>query len=203
MASFSSPYGLRPTGKMTGRDGGAIASLPLTVNNATAIFYGDPIHLASGVITPCTASPTTSQNANTPVGVFVGCRYTDPVRGLVCSQYLPANAVNSGFTNIIIEYCDDPNQRFVVQADGPVGLNKIGQNAALTNFGNGSTATGNSKVQLQSSSIATTATLAVKIVDLVNSTSDSPAGSVPGDAFTDVIVVWNQGVHAYENQTGA
>lgn len=203
MAATSSPYGLRPVQKLNGRDAGNIRSFPLSTNNTTGIFFGDLIHMASGVITAVGATPTTTQGSNTPVGVFVGCKFTDPVFGVRHSQYLPANSVNAGYTNIEVRYVDDPNAIFQVQADGQVPLTKVGQNAPLGNFGAGSTTTGDSAVQLVSASIATTNTLAVKIIDIVNSTAVDPAGSAPNDAYTDVLVVFNAGVHAYNNATGA
>jgi hypothetical protein len=90
-----------------------------------------------------------------------------------------------------------------VQADGPVQTSQQGMNAALGNFSQGSISTGNSKVNLVSGSIAATATLAVRIYGFVRDAAPSPgAGSVPGDPFTDVLVVWNFGIDRYLNATG-
>jgi hypothetical protein len=83
-------------------------------------------------------------------------------------------------------------------------VNNIGMNAALGGgLGAGSTTTGDSLVTLVSASIAATATLAVRIYDFVYNAAPSPgASSMPGDPFTDVLVVWNFGVHRFLNSTG-
>jgi hypothetical protein len=57
--------------------------------------------------------------------------------------------------------------------------------------------TGNSKVQLDHSSVAVTNTLAVKIIDIA-----PIVGNAAGDAFTDVICMFNQNVHSYRNILG-
>jgi hypothetical protein len=86
-----------------------------------------------------------------------------------------------------------------VQATGPVTLDQIGMNAQLTNFGAGSTLTGNSEIALLASSIGTTWQHAVKIYDFVYNAAPSPgASSIPGDPYTDVLVMWNWGVHRYQ-----
>jgi hypothetical protein len=55
----------------------------------------------------------------------------------------------------------------------------------------------------RASSIAATGTLAVKIYDFVDNASPSPgASSAPGDPFTDVLVIWNFGVHRYQISMG-
>lgn len=198
MAATSTPFGLRPVNMIGGQafNGGAIREIKMTANSATAIFTGDLVQLAAGEPSAMGATPTTSTAGL--VGVCVGVRYIDPVMKYeVHSQFLPANAVNSGYTEIWIKVCDDPDQLFAVQASGAVTRAAIGRNAALTNFGAGSTATGLSKVQV-SSTTATTATLAVRIVDLVVGPM-----STPGDAYTDCIVKFNHGVHSYYTSTGA
>jgi hypothetical protein len=72
----------------------------------------------------------------------------------------------------------------------------VGGNTALVQ-NSGSTATGNSRVAV-SSTIATTSTLPIRVIDVIPETS--PVGS-PG-SYTEVIVKWNQGMHQYLNPTG-
>ena len=60
----------------------------------------------------------------------------------------------------------------------------------------GDTTTGNSNSAV-SSTTATTATIAFRIVDFV----DSPTSTV-GDAFTDLLIKFNAGIHSYDNATG-
>lgn len=198
MSSIANPYGLRPINMIGGQanNGGGMREYRMTANSATGLFSGDLIQISAGEPVPLTATPTTSTAG--VVGVFAGCSYVDPVlKYEVHAQFLPANAVNSGYTNIRVRVYEDPDQLYTVQATGAVTRASIGKNAPLGNFSNGSTVTGNSKVSLTHGSIAVTATLAVRIVDLVDG-----GGSTPGDAYTDCIVKLNHGVHAYYNSTG-
>ena len=200
MATTSSPYGLVPINLIGGQSftGGSIRDYVMTTNSATAIFKGDIVQLGAataGQPTAMTATPTTSTAGL--VGVAVGCSYVDPVlKYQVFSNFLPANAISAGYTDVAVRVVEDPDQLYQVQASGAVTLANIGKNAALTNFG-GSTTTGNSTIQLNQSTIANTSTLAVRIVDLV----DGPL-SVPGDAYTDCIVKFNFGVHSYYQSAG-
>lgn len=204
MSQVASPYGLRPV-KMKGDRPFSHGShdYPLTANLTTGLFFGDPVGLINGNPGPVTASPTTTLGANSPIGVFMGASWIDPIRGFVNAQYLPANALNNGATKIMVRIADDDDLVFAVQADGPVTVSQIGLNAALKTFNAGSVSTGNSTVALASASIAAGATLAVRIYDFVYTAEPSPgAGSLPGDPFTDVLVIWNFGVHRFQNGGG-
>ena len=200
MATVQAPYGLRPINLIGGQSftGGTIRKYAMTVNSATGIFFGDVVKIADGEPSALTTTPTTSTKG--VVGVAVGVTYTDPtLKYTQFAQYLPANAVNAGYTNILISVIDDPDQLYQVQADGPVTRAEIGNNSALGNFSNGSTTTGNSKVNI-SATTANTSTLAVRIVDLVDG---APTFSTPGDLFTDCIVKFNFGVHSYYQADGS
>lgn len=201
MATVASPYGLRPINLIGGQSftGGTIRKYAMTVNSATGIFFGDIVAISDGEPSALAASPDTTTAG--VVGVCVGVQYTDPsLKYTQFSQFLPANAVNAGYTNILISVIDDPDQLYQVQATGPVTRAAIGNNAELTGFGNGSTITGNSAISLDDTSIDNTNTFAVRIVDLVDG---APTFSTPGDAFTDCIVKFNFGVHSYQQSTGS
>lgn len=204
MSQVQSPYGLR-IAKLLGDlpFSGGMHSYPVTANIAQGLFFGDPVGWSGGLPVPLTATPTTALSANSPQGIFMGCSYQDPIRGFVNAQYLPPSAITAGAKNVMIKVMDWPYLVMMVQADGPVTIDKIGMNAALKNFSAGSLITGDSGVQLASASVAVTATLAVRIYDFANTPTPSPgAGSQPGDAFTDVLVVWNTGVHRFTNSGG-
>jgi hypothetical protein len=201
MATVASPYGLRPINLIGGQSftGGTIRKYAMTVNSATGIFFGDIVAISDGEPAAISTTPTTSSVGI--VGVCVGVEYTDPsLKYSQWAQFLPANAVNSGYTNILISVIDDPDQLYQVQADGQVTAASIGNNAELGNFSAGSTTTGNSKITLESGTIANTATFAVRIVDLVDG---APTFSTPGDAYTDCIVKFNFGVHSYYQADGS
>ena len=201
MSQIAGPYGLRPV-KLLGDlpYSAGMHTYPLTANQVKGFFFGDPVGLIAGQPTPLAATPTTTLSANSPIGVFMGASWQDPIRGFVNAQYLPANVITGGATKVQLKICDATNLVMVVQADGPVPVSNIGMNAALQNFAAGSTVTGDSTVSLVSASIAVTATLAVRIYDFVYNAAPSPgASSMPGDPFTDVLVLWNFGVHRFQN----
>ena len=208
MSTVSAPYGLKPISLIGGQSftGGTIREYLMTTNNTAAIFNGDLVQLgaaAAGQPTVVAATPTTSTAGI--AGVCVGVRYQLAGQQLgypLYAQYLPANAVTAGYTNIFIRVVEDPDQLYQVQSQGSVGYGSIGKTVALANFG-GSTTTGNSTVAL-SSTIANTSALACKIVDLVNSSSTFGGNfpSNPGDAYTDCIVKLNFGVHQYYQSAG-
>jgi hypothetical protein len=179
---------------------GQVTSYPLTTNSATGFFNGDIVRMASGVITPVTATPTTTLGAATPWGIFIGAQYTDASGRPQYTQYFPANGYTSfsAYGTITLMVVNDPDVRFEVQADGAITQARIGLNAQLGNFSAGSTVTGNSGVNLVASSVATTNTFGVKIIDIA-----AGPDNAAGDAFTRVVCIWNQNVHAFKNILGA
>lgn len=192
MSQVAGPYGLVPRkllGDLPYSSGSH--SYPLTVNQIKGFFFGDPVGLVGGQPTPLAASPVAGTlSANTPIGIFMGCEFQDPIRGFVNAQYLAPNAISAGATNVKLKIMDYPWLVMQVQADGPVNYSSIGMNAALQNFAAGSTVTGDSTVSLASASIAA-GPLAVRIYDLVVNAAPSPgASSMPGDPFTDCLVLW-------------
>lgn len=199
MAATASPYGLKPAGLVGGESfSGAFKKIACTTNNTNAIFSFQPVNITAGVPTGVvTTSPTTTLGITTPVGICVGVDYVTPQGEQRYAQYLPAGAVTAGYTNIFIHVLDNPDALYEIQATAAVTAASIGLNAPMT-YTAGSTFTGNSKWALTAASIAATSTLALRIIDLVK----KPGSSTPGDAFTDCIVKWNFGVHAYLQATG-
>jgi hypothetical protein len=224
MATVSSPYGLKPISLIGGQSftGGTIREYQLTYNNTAPIFNGDLVALGTTSNTPgqptvVTATPTTSSTGI--VGVCVGVRYQLAGQQLgypLYAQYLPANAITAGYTNVFIRVIEDPDQLYQVQAAGSVTYTSIGKTAALGNFTGGTSSTtgnttsGDSVINVTGSlssgvlTVANTSALAVKIVDLVNSSSTFGGNfpSNPGDAYTDLIVKLNFGVHSYYQSAG-
>jgi len=194
--SVDGPYGLIPQNLIGGQVfAGSTRQIPVVSAYGTAIFFGDVVKLvATGTVEKDTGTTTA-----TPIGVFLGCSYTDPVFGKTFRQSLPAATVA---TDIVAYVSDDPDTLFkvaVVSATttiGSVARTAVGNNTSLVqNAGNA--ANGNSRVAV-SATTATTNTLPVRIIDVVPETS--PAGNP--SAFTEVIVKWNAGMHQYNNATG-
>ncbi len=194
--TVSAPYGLLPINLIGGQVfAGSTRLIPIAANYATALFYGDVVKLASdGTLTKDTGTSTA-----TPVGVFLGCTYTDPVYGKTFRQSYPGNVNVSDIQAYVL---DDPDALFKVAVVssgttiGYVNRTAVGNNSSLVqNAGN--TITGNSAVAI-SATTATTNTLPVRIIDVVPETAQ--AGN-PGN-YTEVIIKWNQGMHQYLNPTG-
>lgn len=183
--TVSAPYGLKPVNLIGGQVyAGSTRQIPIASAYATSIFNGDVVKLSSdGVLVKETGTTTA-----TPVGVFLGCSYTDPtLKYKLFSQYYPANTTASDIVAYVI---DDPDALFKVAVvsgttviDG-VGRTVVGNNVALVQNA-GDANTGNSAVAVLSGSAATTASLPVRIVDVVPETVDDA-----GD-YTEVIVKWN------------
>lgn len=192
--TVSGPYGLIPINLIGGQVfASATRSIPITSNSATSIFFGDVVKLNSSG----TLDKDVGTSSATPVGVFLGCSYTDPTFGLTFRQYYPASTVAS---DIVAFVQDDPDALYkvaVVSATTTIGyVNRtaVGNNAVLVQ-NTGSTTTGNSAVAIDDTT-ATTSTFPIRIIDVISETQ-SAAGS-----YTEVVVKWNQGMHLYLNPTG-
>jgi len=193
--TIEAPYGLRPINLIGGQVfAGSTRLIPIASGYDTDIFYGDVVKLVdSGTLEKDTGTTTA-----TPVGVFLGCEYTDPsTKQLRHSQYFPADTAADDIRAYV---ADDPDLLFKVAhvsgttvVDG-VARTTVGNNVALVQNA-GSTVTGNSAVAV--SGAATTNTLPLRVVDVVEETVDSD-----GNGFAELIVKWNFGMHQYENATG-
>jgi len=190
MATSATPTGFKPVNLTGGRPfAGATRAIPIASAYATSIFTGDVVKLvAAGTI-----EKDTGTDALTPVGIFMGCSYTDADMGFIQRPYWPASTAAS---DAVAYVCDDPDAVFQIQSDQTVAQTALGSNFAVVQTA-GSTITGISKVALDGSSSAATNTLPVRLVGFV----DGPNSSV-GDAKTDCLVQWVAGMHAYRNATG-
>jgi hypothetical protein len=212
MAATATPFGLKPVNLIGGQafNGGAIREYKLPTNVASAYYTGSVIYMnTNGVPTPISATPvapkytaTSSDGTAGILGVCVGVRYTDPnLKYTVFSQYLPSGAISGLYTDVFIRVCDDPDQLYSIQAATVIGSKTngargaIGQNAALSTFtGNAVTGLSNTALDTGSNwgSCASTTTLAMRIVDIIT----------PDDAYPEVLVKFNHGVHSYLNPLG-
>ena len=205
MASSATPYGMRPLGASGQSPFGAnsVRQYRLTADNDVAIYTYAPVVTVAGAINGADTAPAAGTlSVNSPLGVCVGVQYTDPVlKYTLNGQYLPANCITAGYTNVLVSVLDDPNALFMMQADGQVAQASIGLNTTMATF-TGNSTTGFSTMAADAST-ATTNTLPLRIVDLVNQNSLFGGGlSAPNDAYTDIIVRWNANTHIYTFPTG-
>lgn len=189
------PYGLRPVNLIGGQVfAGSTRLMAIASGEGTSIFFGDAVKLSGGYITRDPAD-----SAMTPVGVFMGCTYTDPNSNQkVFKQYFPAGTVATDIKAYVVDDYDALFRVAVVSSGTTIsGVTQaaVGLNAALVD-NTGSTITGDSQVAI-SATTATNGALPVRVVDIVPDTANS-AGS-----YTEVIVKWNFGMHQYQTANGA
>lgn len=164
MANVDSPAGLTPVRYVSGAPyNGASNPYSVAAGNATALFIGDPVILAG-----------TSQTINGVVYSDVARAATgDVLQGVVVGvvpETESSTIYRAASTQRILLIADDPNLLFEIQeSSGGTALteNDIGLNANFV-VAAGSTATGKSGVELNNATEATTNTLDLKIMGLVN-----------------------------------
>jgi len=194
MATSATPSGAEPVDTLSasGSFTGKVRHIKIANAYGTAIFYGDFVKLVStGTVEK--AAVTTAVVAGT-VGIFVGCSYTDPTtKQPTYSQFFPASTAADDIMAYVV---DDPKVLFQMQGDGTIAQTALGNNISAVSTA-GSTSIGRSRNALDADSAATTNTLPLRVVDFV----DGPSSAV-GDSFTDCIVTWLPGSHAYDTALG-
>jgi hypothetical protein len=192
MAATATPMGAEPVGTLSasGSFSGKVRHIKIASGYAANVFYGDFVKMvAAGVIEKDTGTATM-----TPVGVFMGCAYTDPnTKQKTFSQMWPTGTVASDAVAYVL---DDPDAVFKMQSDESLAQTDLGNNIGVVQT-SGSTDIGRSKNALDGSTAATTNTLPLRIVEFV----DGPDSAV-GDAYTDALVIFNSGMHQYRQATG-
>lgn len=184
MPNVDKAFGLRPLGNLSATGAQKQYGYVIADNQAGAIFQGDLVTLVGGFLVRYV-----SGTHATAVGVFNGCSYTDPTTGKPTWKNYYPGSVNITSGQILADVIDDPNQLFLIQADEDIVQADIGQNAPVA-YTAGSTITGISAMELDSSLISTTNTLVLKIVGLYN----APNNTI-GENFAQVVVKIN--AHQY------
>lgn len=197
MPATASPFGLVPLFLAGGSPAGVMREFTLTTNTASAFYQNCVVNVGAGVITPISATPTTTRNGASPTGIFMQVTYfTSTTR--VQANYFPANGYTSysAYGPITMLVYDNPDIEFLVQASGSVAYTAVGKNAELSGF-SGSTVNGQSSTTVDSATINTTNTFGLKIVDI----GPGPLNAA-GDAYTNLVCRWNANVHPYRNILG-
>jgi hypothetical protein len=192
MAASATPMGAEPVGGLTacGSFSGKVRHLKIESGYAANVFYGDFLKIVnSGTVEKDTGTATM-----TPVGIFMGCFYTDPNTSQpTFNQMWPTGTVASDAMAYVL---DDPDAVFRMQANGSLAQTTLGNNIAVVQT-SGSTNIGRSKNSVNASTAATTNTLPLRILEFM----EGPDSEV-GDAYTDVLLTYNWGMHQYRNATG-
>jgi hypothetical protein len=181
MANKDAAFGLRPAHMMGGAPySGGQSRYRIANNQSGAIFQGDLVkQLTGGTVSRAAASSTVPV-----VGVFNGCRYTDPTTSeQVFSNYYPGSVAADDIIAFIV---DDPNVVFEVQADDTFPVADLFGNFDIVDQSTtGDTRSGRSNMELDVTTGATTTTLPLKAIDI----SQDPDNDDVANANTNVMVV--------------
>ena len=183
MANIDKAFGLRPIGNLSATGAQKQYGYEIADNQAGTIFQGDLVVLTAGFISRFLPATHTAA-----VGVFNGCNYIDPTTGKPTFKNFYPGSVNITSGKIVADVVDDPNQLFLVQCDAGFVAANVGNNADVVGTG-GSTTSGISTMELNSSTLATTAALNLKVVGLYN--------DVNNDFGTNAVVVVKINEHVY------
>jgi hypothetical protein len=169
------PYGLQPVNLIGGQVyAGSTRLMSIASGYATSIYYGDVVkRVSNGTIEKDTGTGTA-----TPVGIFLGCTYTNPTNSQkTFAQYYPASTAASDIQAYVV---DDPDVLFKVASCSNTtvtffGPAVVGENAVLVQNA-GSNNTGDSAIGIFGGNTAVTASFPIRIVDLVPDTSNGSNG---------------------------
>lgn len=164
MANIDSPFGLRPVRHKSGAPYTGAANPYIVLSTyATALFIGDPVvKVAGGSNTAAVEVPgagkfpigTLPSVEKTVVGDVDGI--TKMITGVIVGfSPLPTDLSkkhNPASTERVVFVCDDPDVVFEIQADGAVAAASMGLNAVLIATHSGSTTSGLSGIELDTTS---------------------------------------------------
>ena len=178
MANKDAPFGLKPIGKVgQNRDSQGLSEYSIAAS-ADAIYFNDPVEMAStGTITVAAATDTLLGSLN---GVF----FTDAST----SKPTYANHLNASntATDIVGFVSDDPYERFEIQSDGATAAADVGLNADIV-YAAGSSPDYVSQVELDFSD-QKTGTAQLRIIGI----SKDPDNNTAGSANVNLVVTINE-----------
>jgi hypothetical protein len=211
MANSETAFGLRPVGLVgSAANSTGLTQYEIASDNTNDIYqYSLVVPTADGVIDHAgdTAGGTTAA-----LGVLMGVEYVDSVtKKPTFLNYWPGSGSVGVDTNFPVKalVADNPDQLFVVAADATLtnratALAAVFANASLgTSAQGGSTDNGRSTAQLNVGSIATTATLPLRIVGLVDDDSNNDYASAGAHLLVRINAHFNAGTRSFDSQTTA
>jgi hypothetical protein len=190
--TVSAPYGFKPINRIDGMPyAGATRLIPIAGTYNVAIYAGDLVQ----VVAAGTCEKFTGTTTGGTVGVCVGVQYVNSLSQFTPAQYYPGTSVTNAYAIVV----DDPMAAFqVVSTNGSSAVTAaaravVGANLSVVQ-GTGDATTGDSGQSVLGSSAAATATLPIRVIDVVAETATG------ADAFVELIVKLN--THQYNNTTG-
>jgi hypothetical protein len=197
MANIDASFGLRPVRRRNGASY-HVATTPYYIPSSygTALYIGDPV-VKTG--TSNTAAVTVPGAGNFAPGELAeinkatagdGNMLTGVIVGFAALPTDLSKIYNPASTARVAYVADDPDMIFEIQADGAIAATEIGLNAVLIYTNAGSTTTGLSGVELDTSSDAPAADASNQLTIL--RVADAPGRNELGSAWTVVEVRINQ-----------
>ena len=210
------PYGLKPVNLIGGQVFAGATRQRRIASGASSIGFGDPvIFVNDGTIAVSTS--TTTAPATGFAGVFLGCQFVSSVTGqpTFSQAWISGTSVKAN-TFITAYVCEDPDQLFQVAVVTGTTVVSTSSGLTYTNINNNvalvantlNTVSYDSQQAILLSSADVTASLPIRIVDLVPDTAFTSSGTV---YYPEAIVKFNMpnitgstflGGHAYYNPTG-
>ena len=193
--SVDKPYGYKPVNLIGGQPyAGSTRNFPIAYNYGTAIYYGDPVALSSGYAVLPTLPVSSQTTAQTIVGYFLGCYYTNPTtKQRQYAQYYPGNVTAGDITAIVV---DDPDVVLQVAASTTAGGAIVGSFSSLLVGANvvggtqtGSAQTGNSALSVVPTSSAGASTAGFRVLSLIPDTQFSNSATYVSGTGTTTLTV--------------
>lgn len=192
MPNANSPFGLRPYSMLSGAPyNNAVRTYYVPASNATALFIGDPVVSVTnssdgnGVQTVQIA---TAGGGASVLGAFLGISNSAGMATIPLLQHQPVYLPAS--TAAYVYVSDDPFLLYLIQENGGMVSGASLRNADLI-AGAGSTITAQSGWQLNSGSLQTTATLQLKIIQMLQEQDNWVAANPLGVANARWLVKLN------------
>jgi len=201
MANADTPSGLTPVKHKSGAAyNGAASAYYVPATYATALFIGDPVTITG---TANTTQVNAAGAGSFPVGTLPEVNKTaagdgNAITGVIVGFAPDPNGLertyNPASTERVVLVCDDPDMTFEIQADGAIAATQVGLNAVLIYTHAGSTVTGLSGAELDTTSDvpAADASNQLTIQRVVNR-----EGNAAASAYTKVEVLINNHTRAY------
>lgn len=193
--TVSGPYGFQPINRVDGMPyAGATRTYTIASNYNTPIYNGDLVILVTGG----TIEKFTGTNSGFPLGVFMGCEFTNAQGQRLNGQYYAGTSMANATAKIVV---DGEAAYKVVSTNSasavtPSNLASIGSNMVIVQ-GTGSNTTGNSGMSVEAGSEADTPTFVIRVVDVVYATSYIDTGNL---VFPELVVKIN--VSQFNRPTG-
>lgn len=197
MANPNTARGIQPYAQMSGSPyTGAVRTYAVPAGNATSLFIGDPVMLISnssdgnGVQNVVIA---TAGGGAQVLGAFMGISNNAGTTTIPLLQSQTPFLASGQAAYVYVS--DDPFLLYWVQENGAMVSGASGRNADLV-AGTGSTVTNFSGWQLNSSTLNTTSTLQMRIIEMLQE-SDNAVGT-----NAKWLCKINNGIHPFTTGTG-